>query len=218
MCERRRIRPKTRAGAAPKGDEAVGANSWRRSRRRNTGTAAAGSGRVRKHLWLKEQTMQRCPRSSSLMARVRCLRARPQMRISSGSSHVNLAHDCWRAMPARRLPHQQLERVAPQASRCGSAAASRARRTKRTRRWPWVYNARLELASAEGSGGRGAERCGSSVSITECILPAPLALCEVVRPRAHSRQLLAPGPQTRPHGSYLAVSPRSGSEARSTWP
>ena len=79
------------AGAAPKGDESVGANSWRRSRRRNTGTAAAGSGRVRKHLWLKEQTMQRCPRSSSLLARMRCLRARPRMRISSGSSHVNLA-------------------------------------------------------------------------------------------------------------------------------
>ena len=48
------------------------------------------------------------------------------MRISSGSSHVNLAHDCWRAMPARRLPHQQLERVAPQASlrqRSGGAGA-----------------------------------------------------------------------------------------------
>ena len=80
------------AGAAPKGDEAVGANPWRTSRPPNTGTAAAGSGRVRKHLWLKEQTMQRCPRSSSLLARMRCLRARPQMRISSGSSHVNLAH------------------------------------------------------------------------------------------------------------------------------
>ena len=48
------------------------------------------------------------------------------MRIASSSSHVNLAHDCWRAMPARRLPHQQLERVAPQAARCGSAAAARA--------------------------------------------------------------------------------------------
>ena len=49
------------------------------------------------------------------------------MRISSGSSHVNLAHDCWRAMPARRLPHQQLERVAPQAllrQRSGAAAAA----------------------------------------------------------------------------------------------
>ena len=80
-----------------------------------------------KHLWQKEQTMQRCPRSSSLLARMRYLRARPQMRISSGSSHVNLAHDCWRAMPARRLPHQQLERVAPQAARCGSAAAARER-------------------------------------------------------------------------------------------
>ena len=116
------------AGAAPKGDEAVGANPWRRSRPPNTGTAAAGSGRVRKHLWLKEQTMQRCPRSSSLLARMRCLRARPRMRISSGSSHVNLAHDCRRAMPARRLPHQQLERVAPQAwslrQRSGAAAAA----------------------------------------------------------------------------------------------
>ena len=49
------------------------------------------------------------------------------MRISSGSSHVNLAHDCRRAMPARRLPHQQLERVAPQAllrQRSGAAAAA----------------------------------------------------------------------------------------------
>ena len=138
------------AGAAPKGDEAVGANPWRRSRPPNTGTAAAGSGRVRKHLWLKEQTMQRCPRSSSLLARMRCLRARPRMRISSGSSHVNLAHDCRRAMPARRLPHQQLERVAPQASRCGSAAAPRRRRTKRTRRRPWVHRA---LGEEEGPKG-----------------------------------------------------------------
>ena len=50
------------------------------------------------------------------------------MRISSGSSHVNLAHDCWRAMPARRLPYKQLERVAPQAwslrQRSGAAAAA----------------------------------------------------------------------------------------------
>ena len=49
------------------------------------------------------------------------------MRISSGSSHVNLAHDCRCAMPARRLPHQQLERVVPQASlrqrSCGAGAA-----------------------------------------------------------------------------------------------
>ena len=41
-------------------------------------------------------------------------------------------------------------------------------------------------------------------------LPAPLAPCEAVRPRALSRRLLAPGPQTRPHGSYLAVSPSLG--------
>ena len=99
MCERR-DQAQDSAGAAPKGDKAVGANPWRRSRPPNTGAAAASSGRVQKHLWQKEQTMQRCPRSSSLLARMRCLRARPQMRISSGSSHVNLAHDCRRAMPA----------------------------------------------------------------------------------------------------------------------
>ena len=120
--------------------------------RRNSLTGSGRRGRQRpakplpSHGGLEQLAIEaadvRCPRSPSLLACMRCLRARPRMHISSGSSHVNLAHDCRRAMmPARRLPHQQLERVAPQASRCGSAAAPRARRTKRTRRRPWVRRA-----------------------------------------------------------------------------